>query len=322
MSNALAMIETSSTGQLRSSARTVLGIAATIGTPIAVVAGPASPELVSQLGEFGAQQVLAYESAELGSSLTGPQLEALAKAVTAVGDVAAVVLIHSVEGRDIAGRLAVRIGAGLELDAVGVRVDDGTVVTSHSDFGGAYTADSRVTDGPVVLTVRQGAAGAEISAQTPKVTTDTVTVDAAAFGRIESVTDQAVAPGRPELRGADRVVSGGRGLGSQENFELVERLADTLGAAVGASRAAVDAGYVPQSSQVGQTGTTVTPQLYVALGISGAIQHLAGMQTAKTIVAINKDGSAPIFDLADFGIVGDVFTVVPSLIEEIEKRRA
>jgi electron transfer flavoprotein alpha subunit len=321
MSNILTLIELSGTGAIRNTAPALLAAAAKLGTPVAVVAtrpGAGVP-LAAELGELGAAQVYVAESDQVGSLLVAPEVEALASAAAAL-EPAAILLAHSVEGRDVAARLAVRIGGGLLVDAVDVRADADKIVATHSVFGGAYTVEAAVEGGTPVITVRSGAIQERAGSAAGTVTTAAIEVDPGAAAVIDAVHDAVVSSSRPELRDASTVVSGGRGLGSKEKFELVERLADALGGAVGASRAAVDAGYVPQTLQVGQTGTTVAPQLYIALGISGAIQHRAGMQTAKTIVAINKDADAPIFDIADFGIVGDVFTVVPQLIDAIEAR--
>ena len=322
MSNVLALIETSPAGDIAGSAASVIAAAAKLGTPIAVltVKPGHSAGLISQLGDFGAQHVYVAESDQTGTILAAPQVAALADASRAFSPMA-VMAANSVESRDIAARFAVRSGAGLLADVVDVALStDGTPTGSHSVFGGAYHVQGAVPHGPAVITLRQGALDERAPAVTPEVTTVTLDIEAGNAAVIEHVHPPAADSGRPPLPGASTIVSGGRGLGSKEKFVLVEQLADALGGAVGASRAAVDAGYIPQSSQVGQTGITVSPQLYVALGISGAIQHLAGMQTAKTIVAINKDEDAPIFDVADFGIVGDVFTVVPQLIEALKAR--
>ena len=224
------------------------------------------------------------------------------------------------EGKEIAARLAIKLESGLITDAVDVQPRRAPV-TTQSVFAGNYTVQAKVTQGTPIITVKPNAAAPEESEGAGTVEEFAAEVSEAAKGAQIVATQPRQATGRPELTEAAIVVSGGRGVGSKENFEVIEGLADALGAAVGASRAAVDSGWMPHSFQIGQTGKTVSPQLYVANGISGAIQHRAGMQTSKTIVAVNKDEEAPIFELVDFGVVGDLHTVLPAATEQINQRK-
>jgi electron transfer flavoprotein alpha subunit len=316
----LVLLETTPSGELATSAAGLLGAASRIGTPVAlaVVAAGQAQAVAEQAAATGAGRVLVVETDSM--QLTVPHVDALAAAAAVVAP-DAVLISNSIDGRDIAGRFAARASAPIAVDAIGVSRDDEGIVAHHSVYGGAYNVDSAATFGLLVVTVRQGAVDARAEAQPVAFESLDVSASGAASAAIDSVEAVTETSSRPELRGATRVVSGGRGLGSAEKFALVEELADALGAAVGASRAAVDAGYIPASHQVGQTGVSVSPQLYIALGISGAIQHRTGMQTAKHIVAVNKDPDAPIFEVADFGVVGDVFTVVPQLISALAERK-
>ncbi|MFP1603630.1 electron transfer flavoprotein subunit alpha/FixB family protein [Microbacterium sp. 2216-1] len=313
----LVLVDVDPAGNAASSTAALIGAASTIGAPVALIVG-GSPAAADAAAAAGAQVVLT--AAGDAGKLTVPVVDALQAAYAQVKP-DAVLISNSIAGRDVAGRFAVREKLALSVDAIGVSRDDEGVTAQHSVYGGSFLTDSAPTFGAPVITVRQGAVDARAEAADLTVEELAVTASDAVAASTGEIVGEEKTSSRPELRGAARVVSGGRGLGSKEKFVLVEQLADTLGAAIGASRAAVDAGYIPYAHQVGQTGVSVSPQLYIALGISGAIQHRAGMQTAKTIVAINKDGEAPIFDVADFGIVGDVFTVVPQLIEALEARK-
>ncbi|MET8573479.1 electron transfer flavoprotein subunit alpha/FixB family protein [Streptomyces sp. NPDC005012] len=308
-------------GAVRKPTLEVLTLARRIGEPVAVALGAGAAATAATLAEHGAVKVLTNESAELADYLVVPKVDALQAAYDAVSP-AAVLLPTSADTKEIAARLALRIGSGIITDAIDVEAGSDGPVATQSVFAASFTTKSVVSKGTPVITVKPNSAPVEAAPAAGAVEELSVTFSALATGtKIVSRTPRE-STGRPELTEAAIVVSGGRGVNGAENFAIIEALADELGAAVGASRAAVDAGWYPHTNQVGQTGKSVSPQLYIANGISGAIQHRAGMQTSKTIVAVNKDAEAPIFELADYGVVGDLFQVVPQLTEEIKARKA
>jgi electron transfer flavoprotein alpha subunit len=319
MAEVLVVVEATQAFGVKKVTLEMLTIARGLGDVSAVVLGGAgaAAQCAEKLGEYGATKIYAAEGEEVDGYLVAPKATVVAELVKRVQP-AAVLLGSTQEGKEIAGRLAVKLDNGLLTDAVEVAAD-GTA--TQVVFAGSTIVKAKVTRGVPIVTIRPNSVTPAPSPATPAIEQLTVTVsDTDKLTRVvERVAEQKGS--RPELTEASIVVSGGRGIGNADNFKIVEEMADLLGGAVGASRAAVDSGYYPHQYQVGQTGKTVSPQLYVALGISGAIQHRAGMQTSKTIVAVNKDPEAPIFELADFGVVGDLFKIVPQADEEIRKRK-
>lgn len=323
MSEVLVVIDHAD-GEVKKPTYELLTIARRLGEPSAVFFG--SPDqgdaVAEKVKKYGAAKVYVVDDAPIKGFLVAPKAEALEQltkqlAEKAGGDGPAAILLPSTfENKEVAGRLAIKLGSGMITDAVDVQEGG---VTTQSVFAGNYTVQAKVTTGTPIITVKPNSAAPEEAEGAGAVEAFAATISDAAKGAQVVATQPRQSTGRPELTEAAIVVSGGRGTGG--NFEPVEGFADSLGAAVGASRAAVDSGWMPHAFQVGQTGKTVSPQLYVANGISGAIQHRAGMQTSKTIVAVNKDPEAPIFELVDFGVVGDLHSVLPAATEQITARK-
>ena len=316
MSEVLVLIDHAG-GKVKKPTLEMLTLAKRLGEPSAVFIGPAgeAQAAAETVAKYGAEKVYAVDDSEIKGYLVAPKAEALQQ-IAQQANPAAILITSNMEGKEIAGRLAVKLDSGLITDATDID-DKGT--TSQSVLAGSYTVTAKVTKGTPIVTVKPNACAPEESAGAGSLEQVSVSVSDSAKKAQIVASQPRQATGRPELNEAAVVVSGGRGTGG--NFDPVEQLADALGGAVGASRAAVDSGWQPHTLQIGQTGKTVSPQLYIAAGISGAIQHRAGMQTSKTIVAVNKDPEAPIFELVDFGVVGDLHAVLPSASEQINQRK-
>jgi electron transfer flavoprotein alpha subunit len=307
-------------GMPRKATLELLTLARRLGEPSALVCGPTDDVIVKVLGEYGARRVYVVDDPAITDFLVAPQAEALVHVVRRTTPVA-VLVTSSREGTEVAARAAVQLDSGIITGASDVTPGDGGPLVTQSVFSGTWTTQSQVVRGTPIITVRPNSVAPESFPVEP--TVEPVTFEVSDTARGARVTHGAPTTSsiRPALTDAAVVVAGGRGMGSAEAFGLLERLADELGGAVAASRAATDLGWYGHDFQVGQTGKTVTPQLYLASGISGAIQHRAGMQGSRTIVAVNKDPGAPIFDIADFGVVGDAHVVLPALIDEIGRRK-
>lgn len=300
---------------LKKSSLELLTLARSLGDSTVALNGDLSDAVAATFAEYGVGTILHPSAQDLDDFLVAPKAAYLAAAAESAG--AGIVLLdNSPEGKEIAARLGIRLNAGVITDVVAVDPDG----TAHkSVLAGSYTTACKATTPVSVLTIKANNVTPEPATAPSSPATATVEVPAAAAAARITAREHKVASGRPDLTDARIVVAGGRGMDG--DFGPVEELADALGAAVGASRAATDAGWISHDAQVGQTGKTVSPQLYISAGISGAIQQKAGMQTSKVIVAVNKDAESPVFEIADFGIIGDVFDVLPQATAEIRKRK-
>jgi electron transfer flavoprotein alpha subunit len=308
-------------GVVRKATLELLTLARRFGEPAALLCGPTDEATTGLLGEYGATKVYVVEGAELADYLVVPKVDALVASIRLSAPVA-VLVTSGAEGREVAARAAVRLDSGIVTDAIDVELGEGGPLVTQSVFSSSWSTQSQVVRGTPLIAVRPNAVTATKAPAQPTVVAVPVEFsDAARGARVISRTAK-TSTGRPDLADARMVAAGGRGMGSADAFQLVERLADAFGGAAAASRAATDLEWYGRDYQVGQTGKTVAPQLYIASGISGAIQHRAGMQGSRTIVAVNKDPKAPIFAIADFGVVGDLHAVLPALLDEIEKRNA
>jgi electron transfer flavoprotein alpha subunit len=308
-------------GQFKKTAFEVVTAAKTLagtlnGTVIAVVVGQNVAGIASQLGPYGASKVIAVDDARLALYSTTAYAKVIAD--VAAAESAAIVLLPASEmGKDVAPRIAVKLDAGLAAGCTALKVENGNVVATRPVFAGKGLVDVTVNSPVKLFTLRPNVFTAVAGESTAAVEQRPAALSDADL--LCAVKEVRSASGKKDVAEADIIVSGGRGMKGPEHFALIEDLAGSLGAAVGASRAVVDAGWRPHDEQVGQTGKTVSPSLYIAVGISGAVQHLAGMSSSKFIVAVNKDKDAPIFSIADYGIVGDAFEVVPAMTAEVKK---
>ncbi len=285
------------------------------GKVIGLAVGSGIEATAKELGAYGAEKILVVDDPQLERHSNTAYAKAIAEVATGQG-VQVVLLAATQMGKDLAPRVAAKLGAGLASDCIALTLEGSEVVATRPVYAGKALADVKVTTPTKVFTLRPNVFTAVEAAGGSDVEKVSVAFAPGDFG--SSVKEVKVSTGRPDVTEADIIVSGGRGIKGPEHFTLIEGLADALGAAVGASRAVVDAGWRPHDEQVGQTGKTVAPTLYIACGISGAVQHLAGMSSSKYIVAINKDKDAPIFQVADYGIVGDLFEILPELTAQVK----